>query len=166
MSLDQFRDIVFWVFCLISVSGAIYVLISKNIIYAAMGLLACFLGVAGLFIFANAEFVAASQIMIYVGGILILLLFGIMLSSNKKLGLGHLEIENAPFSSSILLATTIFTTLVLISGKLAFIGGEISNSTIKSLGFSLMTSYVLILEIIGMLLLMALIGATYIAKNE
>lgn len=165
--MELLPSIVFGIFGLITVSGALYVLLSKNVLYAAIGLLISFLGVAGLFVFAGAEFMAASQIMIYVGGILVLLLFGIMLSSNKKLGIKHLEVQNAPFGLMVSLILGIAAVLILLSGKLVFIGNlNPKYLGIKTLGFSLMSTHVLIIEIIGMLLLMALVGATFISKED
>lgn len=160
-------DVTFWLFCLITIAGAVYVLLSNHVLYAAFGLLVSFLGVAGIFVFANAEFVSAAQIMIYVGGILILLLFGIMLSSNKKLGRKYLEVENAPIGLSLLIVFGLGAVLILLSSRLVFQGPAFLEIVpIKTFGFSLMTTYALILEIVGMLLLMALIGATFLANDD
>lgn len=160
-------DLVFWLFCLITVGGAVYVLLSEHVLYAAYGLLVTFLGVAGIFVFAGAEFVAAAQIMIYVGGILVLLVFGIMLSSRKKARLSHLKVENTPRSTGLLIACLLGGVLILLVSRLSFTE-EVNGIwlAVKSFGFSLMTTYVLILEVIGMLLLMALIGATYLVKDD
>lgn len=167
MTEQLITDLVFWLFCLITVGGAVYVLLSNHVLYAAYGLLVTFLGVAGIFVFAGAEFVSAAQIMIYVGGILVLLVFGIMLSSRKKAGMSHLKVENAPRSTGLLIACLLGGVLILLVSRLSF-AGEVTGIwlTVKSLGFSLMTTYVIILEVIGMLLLMALIGATYLAKDD
>lgn len=165
--LGQLPDIIFWLFCILTITGGLYVLLSNHVLYAAYGLLVSFLGVAGIFVFAQADFVSAAQIMIYVGGILVLLIFGIMLSSNKKLGVNHLEVENAPKWLGIVIVAGLSAVLLTLSSKLSL--SQKSNAeflSVKSLGFSLMTQYVLILEIVGILLLMALIGATYLAKDD
>lgn len=167
MTEQLITDIVFWLFCLITVGGAVYVLLSNHVLYAAYGLLVTFLGVAGIFVFASAEFVSAAQIMIYVGGILVLLVFGIMLSSRRKAGIDHLKVENAPRGTGILIAGLLGTMLILLASRLSFSSDATGQwLAIKSLGFSLMTTYVVILEVVGMLLLMALIGATYLAKDD
>jgi NADH-quinone oxidoreductase subunit J len=165
--LAQLPDIIFWLFCIITIAGGLYVLFSNHVLYAAYGLLVSFLGVAGIFVFAQADFVSAAQIMIYVGGILVLLIFGIMLSSNKKLGVNHLEVENAPRWLGIVIVAGLSAVLLTLSGRLV-VSGKSGNDflSLKTLGFSLMTQYVLILEILGILLLMALIGATYLAKDD
>ena len=167
MTEQLITDLVFWLFCLITVGGAVYVLLSNHVLYAAYGLLITFLGVAGIFVFAGAEFVSAAQIMIYVGGILVLLVFGIMLSSRRKAGSDHLKVENAPRGMGILLAVLLGAMLILLASRLSFSSKATENwLAVKSFGFSLMTTYVVILEVVGMLLLMALIGATYLAKDD
>lgn len=144
-----------------------YVLLSKHVLYAAYGLLVTFLGVAGIFVFSGAEFMAAAQIMIYVGGIMILLVFGIMLSARKKAVGEYLEVENAEKGKGLLLAVLLGAVWLVLVSKLVFIGDEVQELlSIKRMGYSLMTTNVLVLEIIGVLLLMALVGATYIAKDE
>lgn len=167
MTEQLITDLVFWLFCLITVGGAVYVLLSNHVLYAAYGLLVTFLGVAGIFVFAGAEFVSAAQVMIYVGGILVLLVFGIMLSSRRKAGIDHLKVENAPRGTGILIAGLLGTMLILLASRLSFSSSANGQwLAVKSLGFSLMTTYVVILEVVGMLLLMALIGATYLAKDD
>lgn len=163
----QNGNVAFGIFCLIAVIGALYVLYSKNILYASYGLLISFLGVAGIFVFAGGEFVSAAQIMIYIGGILILLIFGIMLSSNKKMGKGRLNIENKDmvFSLTIAVSLSLLLSFLVLESKFN-ISSFKPQQHIKNLGYNLMTDSVLVLEIIGVLLLMALIGATYIAKKD
>ncbi|MCP9745967.1 NADH-quinone oxidoreductase subunit J [Lacihabitans sp. CS3-21] len=163
----QNGNVAFGIFCLVAVIGALYVLFSKNVLYASYGLLVSFLGVAGIFVFAGGEFVSAAQIMIYIGGILILLIFGIMLSSNKKMGKGRLNIENKDmvFSLTIAVSLSLLLSFLVLESKYN-ISSFKPQQHIKNLGYNLMTDSVLILEIIGVLLLMALIGATYIAKKD
>ncbi|OYU68132.1 MAG: NADH-quinone oxidoreductase subunit J [Cytophagaceae bacterium BCCC1] len=163
----QNGNVAFGIFCLIAVIGALYVLFSKNVLYACYGLLISFLGVAGIFVFAGGEFVSAAQIMIYIGGILILLIFGIMLSSNKKMGKGRLNIENKDMVFSLIIAVSLSLLLSFLVLESKFnISSFKPQQHIKNLGYNLMTDSVLVLEIIGVLLLMALIGATYIAKKD
>jgi len=71
---------VFYLIALITVVSAGMVAFSRNIIYSAFSLLGTFMGVAGIYIFLGADFVAAVQVLIYVGGILVLILFAVMLT--------------------------------------------------------------------------------------
>ena len=73
-------DVVFWAFAVVTVGSAAVVVLSRTLIYSAFSLLFTFFGVAGLYVLLGADFLAAAQLLIYVGGILVLLLFGVMLT--------------------------------------------------------------------------------------
>ena len=74
-------DVIFYIFGAITVLGAAATAFARNIVYAAFALLFTFFGIAGLYVMANADFLAVTQLLVYVGGILILLIFGVMLTS-------------------------------------------------------------------------------------
>ena len=78
MSLAQF---IFYFFEALTAAAAIGILFVRNVFYAALLLLVCLLSVAGIYVMAFAEFIAVTQILVYVGGILVLIIFGIMLTS-------------------------------------------------------------------------------------
>ena len=82
-------DFIFYLFAALTVVSAYMVISSDNIVRSAFYLLATFFGVSGLYVLLGADFVAVTQIMVYIGGILILLLFGVMLTSN----ITHVEIK-------------------------------------------------------------------------
>ncbi|MEE8148128.1 MAG: NADH-quinone oxidoreductase subunit J, partial [Longimicrobiales bacterium] len=73
-------DVVFWVFASVTVLSAAVVVLARSLIYSAFALLFTFFGVAGLYVLLGADFLAATQLLVYVGGILVLLLFGVMLT--------------------------------------------------------------------------------------
>ena len=167
-------QLAFFVFAAITVAGAFYLLFTKNVLYAAFSLLLTLLGIAGLFVFAGADFLAVSQIMIYVGGILILLIFGIMLTNNKNfqrtnLQPNKIEVENHNRFWAFLIAVLLFLGFLKIIFKANFhiIGKQTHiGSSIQQIGINLMTDYIFVFEVIGVFLLAALIGAVYIAKKE
>ena len=74
--------ILFGSICLITIITGVWVVISPNLIHSAVSLLFTLFGVAGLYVFLYADFIAATQIIIYVGGILVLIIFGVMLTNN------------------------------------------------------------------------------------
>jgi NADH-quinone oxidoreductase subunit J len=78
----NYFEIIFYFFAVITIVSAGIVVFSRNIIYSAFSLLFTFFGVAGLYVLLNADFIAVAQLLIYVGGILVLLLFGVMLTNN------------------------------------------------------------------------------------
>jgi NAD(P)H-quinone oxidoreductase subunit 6 len=80
--MPSVATLVFWFIVLLTVGSAILVVTARNILHAAFSLCLTFLGVAGLYIFLHADFVAAVQLIVYVGGILVLIMFAVMFSSN------------------------------------------------------------------------------------
>jgi NADH:ubiquinone oxidoreductase subunit 6 (subunit J) len=74
-------DLIFYIFGFCALAGAVTTAFTRNLVYSAFGLLFTFFGVAGLYVMASADFLAVTQLLVYVGGILILLIFGIMLTT-------------------------------------------------------------------------------------
>lgn len=162
--------ILFYVFGVLTALCALFVAVTRNIIYAAFALIMCLFFLAGVYIFLGATFIAIVQILVYLGGILVLLLFGVLLTNRLK-GEKLVSATRSKFFGSVL-ALAVF--LVLIKGVLsanfvesAWMQQEQSATTsLKAFGLNLMTEYVLAFELIGLLLLIALIGAVYIAGNR
>src|SRR6266513_2311960 len=97
---------VFYVFATITVGAAAVVVLARSLIYSAFALLFTFFGVAGLYVLLGADFLAATQLLIYVGGILVLLLFGVMLT--HKLYDLDLRSEVTQFGAGIIMAAGLF----------------------------------------------------------
>lgn len=162
--------VIFYLLGGLTALSALFVAFTKNIIYAAFALIMCFLFLAGVYIFLGAEFIAIVQILVYVGGILVLLLFGVMLTNRLK-GEKLVSATRSKFFG-LLLAAAVF--LVLIKGIISanFVGSEWMQQEmstkvgLKGFGLNLMTEYVLAFELIGLLLLIALIGSVYIAGHR
>ena len=158
---------VFYLFAGMTLIAGWIVIYSKNLIYSAFSLLFTFLGVAGLYGLLMADFIAATQILIYVGGVLILVLFGVMLTARKA----SMEItqSNLPRLPGALLAGFVFLLLMLVifsedSWNSATNPGV--KETVPVLGKLLMTKYLIPFETASILLLAALIGAVFIARRE
>ena len=168
------KQIIFFVFAAITVGGALYLLFTKNVLYAAFSLLLTLLGVSGLFVFAGADFLAVSQIMIYVGGILILMIFGIMLTNNKNIQRqtnqpNKILVSHHNIFWAVLVAVLLFLGYlkVIFEANFHIISKQThTGSTVKQIGINLMTDYVFAFEVVGILLLAALVGAAFIAKKE
>ena len=162
------QEIIFIFFALLTLLSAVYMVITTNIIYAAFSLLLTFIGVAALYIFASAEFIGLTQIMIYIGGILILIVFGVMLTN--KIGNTPINANSLNIVTGLLLAAGMFTILVnaimeIDFSKLSWIknGILITQNTTPTIGINLMTQYILPFELIAVLLMVALMGASLIA---
>ena len=162
----QLFDLVFYVFAFITVVSAFVVVFSRNIIYSAFSLLFTFFGVAGLYVLLQADFLAVTQILIYVGGILVLLLFGVMLTN---------KVINVEIKTGTLHTIPALILVAIVAGSLSGLfystwrGAASPASTLQtttpSLGEMLMTSYLLPFEIASVILLVALLGAAFIARR-
>lgn len=162
-------SIVFYLFAVIIVVSAAIVVLSKNIMYSAFSLLFTFFGVAGIYVLLNADFLAVTQIMIYIGGILILIIFGVMLTSKitgvdiKTGSTGKIQIAFAGVISLLIAITLIF----LFANTKWFISDlQPHRSTIEDIGKELLTNYLLAFEVASVLLLIAIIGAAFIARRK
>ena len=159
-------NIVFWFFVIMTIAAALMVVLSKNLIYAAIALLVTFLGVAAMYIFLWADFMAGTQVMIYIGGILILLLFGIMLTTKiTSVRISHTNVQRGV---GALIVAAIFVGLVWMINFTPWlqIPSQESQQTVHSIGTLLMTDFLLPFEVASVLLLGALIGAAVLARKE
>ena len=161
--------ICFSILSLIIIVGSLGVVLLESIVYSAFLLGGVFMSVAGLYLLLNASFVAAAQVLVYVGAINVLILFAIMLV-NKKEDLKPIKYLNSRklISSticitllSLLLRVDLSNTWILADPKLS-IGEE---STIR-LGEHLFSDYLLPFEVASVLLLMAMIGAIVLARRD
>ncbi|MBI2429067.1 MAG: NADH-quinone oxidoreductase subunit J [Ignavibacteriales bacterium] len=162
-------EIVFYFFAIVTVGSAAVVVFSRNIIYSAFSLLFTFFGVAGLYVLLNADFLAVTQLLIYVGGILVLLLFGVMLTSNTisvELKTGTLHILPATILVALLvglLTATFWTADWFMSKRASDIAAQ---TTSKEIGDALVTTHLLPFEIASIILLVAIVGAAMMARRE
>ncbi|KAB7729434.1 NADH-quinone oxidoreductase subunit J [Rudanella paleaurantiibacter] len=160
-------------FSALALGGAVAILLTRNVLYSAFFLLLTLLGVAALFVLASADFLAVAQIMIYVGGVLVLIVFGVMLTHKADPLNRNSQRPNAVLTNHrswlwpLVLAGGTFTVLyqVLTRGSFVLLNREMKyQTTVDTIGRQLMTEYLIPFEIAGILLLVALIGAAYLAK--
>jgi NADH-quinone oxidoreductase subunit J len=160
-------EIIFLSLITIISSSAIWVVVSPNLVHSAVSLLITLFGVAGLYVFLYADFLAATQVVIYVGGILVLIIFGVMLtnkidkpviesnSSNKIIGLFV-----SGFIFSILSFVVLQTNWQITQNNIE------GDSTVKLIGYLILGKYLLPFELISVLLLAALVGSAMLARKK
>ena len=153
---------------LIIVSGAVVVL-SKNVMHSAFALLFTLFSVAGVYVLLSADFLAITQMMIYIGGILVLIIFGIMLTTH----ITGVDIKSGRIGKLNILIAGILTAIIAVSLIVVFSTtswylseSETVDSTINQIGNELLTNYLLAFEAASMLLLIAIIGAAFIARRK
>ena len=159
-------DIAFWVLAVVSVVSALTVVLLKNIFHAALTLVLCFLAVAGIYITLSADFLALVQILIYVGGISILIILAVMLTREVQQGNQSNRLRIPALIVTAALAVVMIIAVAhtpwMISGQAPLTPTTAALST-KLLGDG---GYILALEIGGTLLLAAILGAIVLVKEK
>ncbi|MCY7352050.1 MAG: NADH-quinone oxidoreductase subunit J [Cytophagaceae bacterium] len=165
---------------MLTLGSAVVVLLSRNVLYSAYSLLLTFVGIAALYVLAGADFLAVTQLMVYVGGVLVLLVFGVMLThrgdAQKSVAQRATEpnvvrTNHGRTLAGVLVAGGMFALLFTVIQKADFTRNEATFydpitrvSTVPDVGIHLMTDYALPFEVVGVLLLAALIGAAYLSS--
>jgi NADH-quinone oxidoreductase subunit J len=173
----MFLQFLFLSSAILTVGCALGVLITKNLMHSCVFLLGSLMGVAGLFATLGADFVAVTQIMVYMGGVVILMLFAVMLTGGKDfvsraqnlLGLPNSMGNKWTYSIGGLVGVVLLlTNIKLISNVVKSHGpvviGNEYPSTVSQIGHLLVKDHVLAFEISSVLLLGALVGAAIIAR--
>jgi NADH-quinone oxidoreductase subunit J len=159
-------QLAFFAFAALTLGSAAMVVLSKNLMHSALFLVLTFFSVAGLYVLLEAEFLAAIQVLIYVGAVAVLYLFALMLTRGVT-GQGMRQ-----SNSQIIPAAIVALLFVGIMAPVAWLGNwQLSSlppepDTIPMLGQSLMTTYALPFEVMGMVLLVALVGAIILAREN
>ncbi|MCX6160315.1 MAG: NADH-quinone oxidoreductase subunit J [Ignavibacteriae bacterium] len=160
-----YYTILFYVFAVLAVATAFYVVFAKNVIHSAFALFGTLFAVAGLFVLLNADFIAITQIMVYVGGILVLMIFGVMLTT--KIADIDIHTKNLNRIPAILFSTGITVILIFILFTTKWnIKPQVQNQeTVSQIGKLMLTTYLLPFEIASIVLLVALVGSAMYARK-
>ena len=193
--MEKAEQLLFVVFALMTCGGALGVVLTQNVVRMAFWLIVSLGATAGLFFILNADFVGATQLLIYVGGTLVLLVFGVMLTASGP----YTKIRTSPAEGFLAGAIGLLFFTVIVSAVTAVDWGEVNVTLVKSdvagfnspgegntarpLGMSflgvrpdkdlgrdsaqgLSTGYLLPFEIVSIHLLVVLIGAAYLARAK
>ena len=157
----------FAILALVTLAGAIAAMSLRNLVHCALSLVVTFAGLAALFLQLNAEFVGFVQILVYIGAVAILIVFAILLTRGAEPA-APAPIATAPWWGVAIAATAFLTIAGAITSSALAQRGEVAKPglAVKTIGQKLMQEYVLPLEVLGLLLTAALIGAVIIAMNE
>jgi NADH-quinone oxidoreductase subunit J len=162
----EIATVIFYVVAAITIVSAAMVAFSRNIVYSAFSLLGTFAGVAGIYVFLGADFVAAVQVLIYVGGILVLILFAVMLTHR----ITDVQITNrAAGRVPALVVIGIFLLLLLQTiQETPWVKAKeiVYAATTARIGDLFLEDYLLPFELASLVLLAALIGAVVLSRKE
>ncbi len=158
--------VIFWCLAVVTVASAAVVVLARSLIYNAFALLFTFVGVAGLYLMLGADFLAVTQLLIYVGGILVLLLFGVMLT--HKIYDLDLKTEVTQFGPGLIVAAGLFAILTATALRTPWAGGagRAPAPTTGEIGKLFMGRFLLPFEAASILLLVALLGAAMIVRRK
>lgn len=172
----MFNNLMFLCSAALTIIGAYSVVYTKNLMHACIYLLASFFGVSGLYACIGADFLAATQLVVYAGGVVILMLFAVMLtggSAEKRNRFGLTKIPSmgstqtfaAGLSSAIVMAMVLLNIFAkLMKANIDQVMPSNEMITVEKIGFSLATDHILAFEVSSVLLLGALIGAAIISR--
>lgn len=160
------QQIIFGLLAIVTLGAAVMVVIAQNMFRAALWLVLAFFGIAGLFILLHAEFLAVTQVLIYVGAISTLIIFAIMLSR------GVMDPKQPRFNDqwgvvggfAALLFVGLAAVVVRVAWPVAI--GEVPSDAIRQLGADFVGPYVVPFEVASVLLVAAMIGAIIIARER
>ena len=157
-------ELVFSVLALIGAGGAVLLVTAKNVVHAALYLVVTLAAVAAVYLVLTSEFVAWTQVLIYVGAIVVLLLFSLMLT---RAPIGREALDNQQRGIAALVGAAILGGLAYLLND-AFRGAriELEPTFTADVGEQMFSTYVLPFEVVSFLLLAALIGAIVLARKE
>jgi NAD(P)H-quinone oxidoreductase subunit 6 len=160
------RDLLFYALASLAVAGAAFVALSRNIVYSALGLLFALLGAGAIYVFLSADFLAVTQLLIYIGGVLVLILFAVMLTSR----ISEVNVSNASLGmaggAALLFATAPVLVFVALATPWAASPDPGLAPTTREIGNAFLTGWLLPFELASLVLLATLIGAVVIARKE
>jgi NADH-quinone oxidoreductase subunit J len=172
LALAGAGGLAFALFAVMTLGGAAMCVWERSVVRSAFALMGTFTGIAGFFVLLEADFLAMAQILIYVGGILALLLFAVMLTPPD---LSERKLPRVVTTSVLVGAATVFLGLEVARSARWFVrgapldgraGGEFGSAREIGVGFLAPDQYVLAFELAAVILTVALVAAVYIARRK
>ncbi len=162
----RLSDLIFYGLALLAVGAATLTALHKNIMYAAMGLLGAFGGVAGMFIYLSADFLAVTQLAVYVGGVLVLVLFAVMLTNRIDTAQMSNPVAGLPVAGGLASGLALLLLYAVVKMPWKVQTPPPLRSTLRDLGHALLQDYLIPFEIASVVLLGVIIGAVIIVRKE
>lgn len=157
----------FVIIAVLTITAAVAAMTLRNLIHCALAVAVTFLGLAATYLSLNAQFVGFAQILVYVGAVAILIVFAVLLTRGGEPSAE--TVFSKTWFTGMAVAVATFSLLAWAVTKSTLNNTEIPavpEATVKQIGDALMTKYVLPLEVIGLLLTAAMIGAVIIAMRD
>jgi NADH-quinone oxidoreductase subunit J len=158
--------IAFWILAAVAVFAALGVVVHKNVFRVALSLILCLVAIAGIFILLDAEFLAAAQILVYVGAISVVIILAIMLTRQFANGSTANRLRLPALIVSVLLFGLLAFAVLNTDWKLAVVQPPDNNTAVLAEQLFGKSGFILPLEISGALILAVVIGAIVIAREK
>ena len=158
---------VFIILALLTIAGAVAALSMRNLVHCALALTIAFAGLAAFYLQLGSQFVGFAQILVYIGAVAILIVFAILLTRGSETP--EKSILSSSWIAGIVIAVSVFAVLagaITSSSVTRPALPPVPETNMQALGEKLMTTYLLPLEVLGLLLTAALIGAVIIAMQD
>ena len=164
---QTFHSLVFLLFAALTIGSGACVVFMNNLLHAAVALFFSLAGVAGLYLTMGADFLGVTQLLVYAGGILVLLIFGIFLTSNIQKAPIEFKDRKAPWAVGLMVAVAMFVSVAGIISSFAWPEKTPEYvPTVAGIGNLFLSKYLLPFELISLLLLFAMIGSVMLVKKE
>lgn len=158
--------LVFGLFALLTVVPAFFVVFSRNIVHAGFALLFTLFGVAGLYAILGADFLAVTQVVVYIGGVLVLVLFTVMMTRVPNLRRPHRGLDAYVPAGIFALAVFVLLYMVITGTKWPSSLPAKPLPSASEIGVNFMTNYLFPFEYVSMVLLVAMIGAAILIREQ
>jgi NADH-quinone oxidoreductase subunit J len=159
-------EAVFYLLATITLVGALGVALSNNIMYSAFALMGTLLGVAGTFVMLGADFLGVVQLLVYVGGILVLTLFAVMLTHR----IAEVNVSNRAVGRpvAVVMVGAVAWWMIKVGTSATWVVKEpgVVAPTTYGIGAAFLSDYILPYEVASIVLLVALIGAVVVSRKE
>lgn len=158
--------IAFWVLAVLLVGSALAVVLSKNLFHSVLWLALALTGTAGLFLLLDADFLAGVQLLLYAGGVITIVVFAIVVT--ERLVGERISHTNRSIAAGAAVSVVLLVVIVnlVLRGALPVTRLPMVDDLTRTIGQKVMTTFVLPLELLGLLMLAAMLGAIYFARPE
>jgi NADH-quinone oxidoreductase subunit J len=160
------ETLAFWSLAVVLVGSALAVVLSKNLFHSVLWLALALTGTAGVFLLLDAEFLAAVQLLLYAGGIVTIVVFAIVVT--ERLVGERISQTSRRITAGAVISLALIALIVnaITRQPLAIVREPLPSDLTRTIGESILTRFVLPFELLGVLMLAAMLGAVYFARPE
>lgn len=155
----------FWLLAIITLGSALMMVMNKNIFHSALFMIVTFIGVAGMYVLLQADFMAAVQILVYAGAIAIFIVFGVMLTQRGNMKQTNLFSKSAGIAGLVSLALIVINAVMVRQTEWPISSAKPPEDTVNQIADLMFNKMIIPFEVVAILLLVALLGAVIIAKE-